>query len=461
MSESEWLLGHASIGKLLAKFAIPGIISMVVNALYNIVDQIFIGQGVGYLGNGATTVLFPMTSLSLAFFFLFGDGAASYISLKLGEGDKERASKGACAGIIGFVGLGILIMLIYLIFLSPFCRLFGASDAILPYAMDYGRIISIGIPFSALCVGGSSIIRADGNPRFNMIGLLTGCAINIVLDPIFIFVCGWGVKGAALATVLGEIANALLNVWYLATRLKSVNIYTSLFPKSFGYMFSVAQLGVASFINNCALVIGIAVRNNVLLQYGPDSIYGSDIPLAALGVTMKSFNIIFCIVMGLCVGAQPIFGYNYGAKNYDRVKKTFRLVIIISLIIGCAAFCIAQLFPMAIISIFGSESELYNEFGVMCLRIYLMMIPLLGINLAAGILFQALGYPAQSSIISLSKQIIFTIPPTIILPMFMGIVGVLWAGPVSDVLSAVIAIVLLMIYWKKMFSQDKADVLKQ
>ena len=451
--EKENILGTEKIGKLLAKFAIPGIISMVVNSLYNIVDQIFIGQGVGYLGNGATTVIFPMITFAMAFSLLFGDGSATFLSLKLGEKKDDEAARGTGAGIIGFVGIGIIITILYLIFLEPLCKLFGASEAILPYAKDYGRIITYGLPFCAVCAGGASIIRADGNPKFNMIGLFAGTIINVVLDPIFIFVFHWGVKGAAFATILGQFANAVLNIYYFSKKMRNVSLNRFVFRKSISYIPRVSKLGISSFITQMALVVAMATRNNVLVTYGAKSKYGSDIPVTTLGITMKTFTIIMSIVLGLSAGAQPIFGYNYGSGKYDRVKKTFKLVAVLSTIICTVAFFLAQFKPMAIISIFGSESDLYNEFAIKCMKIYLMLIPTVGIQIMSGIFFQALGYPVQASILSLSKQIIFQLPVTILLPVFMGVEGVLWAGPVSDVLAFTTMIVMFLIYWKKIFSK--------
>lgn len=451
--EKENILGTEKIGKLLAKFAIPGIISMVVNSLYNIVDQIFIGQGVGYLGNGATTVIFPMITFAMAFSLLFGDGSATFLSLKLGEKKEDEAARGTGAGIIGFVGIGIIITILYLIFLEPLCKLFGASEAILPYAKDYGRIITYGLPFCAVCAGGASIIRADGNPKFNMIGLFAGTIINVVLDPIFIFVFHWGVKGAAFATILGQFANAVLNIYYFSKKMRNVSLNRFVFRKSISYIPRVSKLGISSFITQMALVVAMATRNNVLVTYGAKSKYGSDIPVTTLGITMKTFTIIMSIVLGLSAGAQPIFGYNYGSGKYDRVKKTFKLVAVLSTIICTVAFFLAQFKPLAIISIFGSESDLYNEFAIKCMKIYLMLIPTVGIQIMSGIFFQALGYPLQASILSLSKQIIFQLPVTILLPVFMGVEGVLWAGPVSDVLAFTTMIVMFLIYWKKIFSK--------
>lgn len=453
--KSENILGTEKIGKLLTKFAVPGIISMVVNSLYNIIDQIFIGQGVGFLGNGATTVVFPLTTFATAFALLFGDGAASYMSLQLGKKNKKEASRGTAAGILGFVGIGIIIAIIYLIFLKPLCILFGGTEGILPYALKYGGIISIGLPFAAICAGGSSIIRADGNPGFNMIGLFTGTIINLVCDPLFIFVFHWGVEGAAWATVLGQAANAFLNIYYFAKKMRCVDLNKEVWKSCRPYILKVSKLGISSFVTQMSMVFAIAIRNNILVHYGAQSKYGSDIPLATLGITMKTFSIIMSIVIGLSAGAQPILGYNYGSENYARVKKTFKIVSIISTIICILAFLIAQFFPMSIIKIFGSESDLYNEFAVKCMRIYLGLIPLAGIQIFSGIFFQALGYPVQSSVLSLSKQIIFQIPFTVILPIFLGIEGVLWTGPVSDFLSFVLSAILLLAYWKKIFDEKK------
>ncbi|MBQ5384417.1 MAG: MATE family efflux transporter [Treponema sp.] len=452
------ILGQERVGKLLVKFAVPGIISMVVNAFYNIIDQYFISHGVNYLGNGATSVIFPMATLAMAFAMLFGDGAASFMSLKMGQGDYRKANMGAAAGIIGFIGSGIVIAAVYIIFIEQLCRIFGASDGILPYAKDYGLIISFGIPFSSICAGGASIIRADGSPRFNMIGLLTGCAINLILDPIFIFVCHWGVKGAGWATILGQAANAVLNVIYLTRMTKSIKLTRGIWKQSIGVLWSITKLGISSFVNQLALVVAIAVRNNVLVKYGSQSKYGPDIPVTTLGITMKTFSIIMCIVLGLCTGAQPILGFNYGAKRFDRVKKTFRLTVIISTVISIIGFLLAQLIPQQIIGIFGEESDLYNEFGVKCMKTYLMLVPLFGINIASGVFFQAIGYPVQSSVLSLSKQIIFQIPVTLILPLFLGLDGVLYTGPVSDLLTFILTIALILIYWKKIFNRNQPAI---
>lgn len=444
------ILGTEKIGKLLLKFSVPGIISMVINALYNIVDQIFIGQGVGYLGNGATNVIFPLTTFAMAFSLMVGDGTASFMSLMLGKKEDRKAARGTLAGLIFTVVSGIVIAVLFLIFLKPLCRVFGATDDIMPYALEYGGIIAIGLPFFAICSGYASIIRADGSPKYNMVGLLTGCVINLIGDPLFIFVFHWGVKGAALATILGQIANAVINLCYIA-RMKSVKIRKSDFKGSFSEVPQILKLGISSFISQMVLVVVMAVQNNYLRIYGAESEYGANVPISALGVTMKVFNILMVIVIGLASGAQPIWGYNYGARQYKRVQKTFKRVIIIGACVMTFAFVVFQFFPMSVVSIFGTEDEIYNKFAVKTLRIFLLLVPVSGFQLAAGIFFQSVGRPFQASLISLSKQILFSIPAIMILCPLVGVEGVLWSGPVSDLLAFVLTVALLAFSWKSIF----------
>ena len=452
MKEKVNILGTEKIGKLLAKFAIPGIISLVVNALYNIVDQIFIGRGVNYLGNGATNVVFPLTTFAMALALMVGDGTASFMSLMLGKKEEDKAAKGTCFGLIFTFVMGLVIAVIYLIFLKPLCLFFGATDAILPYALSYGGIISLGLPFCCICAGYASIIRADGSPKYNMVGLLAGCIINLIGDPLFIFVFHWGVAGAAWATIIGQIVNALINIAYIP-RFKSVKLSKKAVKGSFSCLPVVCKLGISSFISQMVLVVVMAVQNNAMHKYGAISEYGADIPISALGVTMKVFNILLVIIIGLASGAQPIWGYNYGARQYDRVKKTFNLVILISTAVMLVAFVLFQFFPMSIVSIFGTADEMYNQFAVKTLRIFLMLVPVAGFQLVAGIFFQAVGRPVQASFISLSKQIIYSIPALLILCPIIGVEGVLWSGPASDVLAFITTVLLLTLSWKKIFNE--------
>ena len=452
----ENILGTEKIGKLLRIFAVPGIISMIVNSIYNIVDQIFIGQGVGYLGNGATNVIFPMTMLALAFSSMIGNGAGSYMSLMLGRKQEKEAARGVAAGVVGLVGIGVVLMALYLIFMQPLCRLFGATDAILPYALAYGRIICLGLPLFCVAAGFSSLIRSDGSPRWNMVGLLAGCIINIILDPVFIFVFHMGVKGAALATIIGQLANAVLAVLYLP-RMKTVTLNRAVFSEWRSAFPSVVSLGTSSFISQFVLVIAIAVQNNVLVRYGALSEYGAEIPMTALGVTMKIFSILSAVLIGLASGAQPILGYNYGACKYDRVKTTFRYTMTLSIAAMCVAWVLFQLVPGPIVSIFGTDSALYTRFSIRCLKIFLLAIPLGAVQMMSSVFFQSVGKPMPASVISLSKQVFFMIPMTLILPRFLGVDGVLWAGCFSDVLAFGLCLLLYKRYWNTLFAAPAAE----
>lgn len=441
-------LGTEKIGKLIVSFAVPSIISLVVNALYNIVDQIFIGQGVGYLGNGATNVIMPLTVIVIALSLLVGDGAAAYLSLKLGQGDPKSAAAGVGNAITSSFIVGIVLCALFNIFLEPLCVLFGATKDNLPYAMDYGRIITFGILFSAIDSTMSGIIRADGSPKYSMAGLLVGCITNVILDPIFIFVFDWGVKGAALATIFGQIFNAVIYLAYIR-KFKSINLDKECFVPKLKLLMRVGSLGISSFITQIAIVLVMAVTNNVLVSYGANSVYGADIPLTTIGITMKVNQIITAVIIGLSTGAQPIFGYNYGSGQKDRVKQTYRIILASSTVILVIAFLIFQLMPMSIVRLFGSESELYNEFAVKCFKIFLLACPINGLQMVTGIFFQAIGKPTQATVLSLSRQILFLIPLTLLFPVFLGIEGALWAAPAADLLSFITALVMLKINWKK------------
>lgn len=441
-------LGRERVGKLILTFAVPSIISMVVNALYNIVDQIFIGQGVGYLGNGATNVIMPITVIVIALALLVGDGAAAYLSLKLGEGDAKSAAKGIGNAITATVVIGIMLCAVFQIFLEPLCILFGATEDILPYAMDYGHIICWGVLFAAIDSAMAGMIRADGNPRYSMAGLLIGCFTNIILDPIFIFVFHWGVKGAAWATILGQIFNAVFYLVYIP-KFKSIRLEKGSFRITGRVLGKISGLGISSFISQIATVFIMAVTNNILVSYGAKSVYGADIPLTTIGITMKVNQIVSAVILGLTTGAQPIFGYNYGSGQKDRVKQTYRTVLISATVILVLAFCVFQFAPMSIVRLFGSESELYNEFAVKCFKIFLLFIPINGLQMVTGIFFQAIGKPTQATVLSLTRQILFLLPATVLLPVVLGVEGALWAGPLADGLAFITALIMLKIYWKR------------
>jgi putative MATE family efflux protein len=453
MEKEENILGTEKIGKLILKFSIPCVISMLVNALYNIVDQIFIGQGVGMLGNGATNVVFPLTMIALAFSLMFGDGTSAYLSLKLGEKKKEEASKGVGNGIIISIIISVIFCAFTLIFLNPLLNLFGCTDALRKYATDYGRIIAIGLPFMMIGTTLNSIIRADGSPRYSMITMVTGAILNTILDPIFIFCFGWGVKGAASATIISQILTFILNLLYIR-RFKSISLKKDCFKLKLGIAKKIALLGISSFITQMSFVCVTAVINNLLGKYGAKTKYGSEIPITVVGIVMKVNQILNSVIVGITVGAQPIFGYNYGAKKYDRVKKTLKTVLCASITISTIAFILFQTIPDKIISIFGSGDSNYIEFACITFKVYLMLCICNGVQTPSSIFFQAIGKSTKSAILSLSRQIIILIPSMLILSSIFGLIGILSAGPVADGIAFIISTILLVIEIKHL-GKDK------
>lgn len=451
-------LGKEKIGKLLRTFAIPCIISLVVNALYNMVDQIFIGWGVSYLGNGATNVIFPITILCMAFSLMFGDGTSAYLSLKLGEKKKKEAGQGVCNGIILSIIVSTILAIIILSFLPQLVTLFGGTDNLRQFALDYGYIIGIGLPFVMIGTTLNSIIRADGSPKYAMISMVLGAILNIILDPIAIFVFDMGIKGAALATVISQFFTFAMNIIYIR-KFKSIEVTKEDFKPKLKIMKNVSILGISSFITQMAIVIVITTENTLYNLYAVDSKFGVDIPITVHGIVMKINMILTSIIIGIAAGSQPIIGYNYGAKNYDRVKKTLKMVLGISTIVSTVSFILFQTIPEILISIFGSGDELYNEFACLTFRIFLMLTVCNGIQIASGIFFQAVGKPAKSAFITLSRQILFFVPAGIILTKHIGVMGVLYAGPVADALAFIVAVILLIFEVKKLNkkSEQKED----
>lgn len=442
-------LGSDTIGKLLAVYAVPSVVSLVLNALYNMVDQIFIGRGVGYLANGATNVIFPLTQFAVAIGLLIGDGTASYMNLKLGAGDKESSDRGLVAGIIGLLLSGIVLFLIYNILLEPLCTLFGATEGTLGYAIDYGRIISLGIVFCVFASGTMSIVRANGNPQLAMIGMIVGCIINIIGDPVAIFVLDWGVEGAAWATILGQAANALIYAIYLY-RNKLSKLSTKIYKKCFSYIHRVSKLGISSFSTQLSVVLVIAIQNNLLVYYGAMSKYGENIPMTALGVTMKVFTVLQCAISGLMAGAQPIFSYNYGSSRYDRVRRTLSITLIASVALMAIATIWFQISPMSIIHIFGSENDLYNEFAVKCLRVFLSLLVFDAFQMVASSFLQSIGKPYSATLLVFLRQIIILIPAMLVLSRVYGVDGVLYAGPVAGFVVGIASIAMLVRERKRM-----------
>ena len=454
MEKEENILGTEKIGKLIRKFSIPSIISLVVNSLYNIIDQIFIGWGVGYLGNGATNVVFPITMICLAFALMLGDGTSAYLSLKLGEKKEKDAAKGVGNGITLAIIVSIAFCAIALIFLKQLLNLFGCTDALREYALKYGGVIAIGIPFMMIGTTLNSIIRADGSPKYSMATMIIGAVLNTILDPIFIFVFKMGVEGAAIATILSQFITFILNAIYIR-KFKSIKATKEIFKPKFEISKKITTLGISSFITQMSIVFVMATENNLLGKYGMESKFGSEIPITVLGIVMKISQILTSIIVGIAAGSQPIFGYNYGARKYGRVKDTLKYVLGISVVISTIAFILFQTIPDKLIAIFGSGDELYMEFACMAFRIYLLLTIFNGIQIPAGIFFQAIGKSTKSAILSLSRQILFLIPAMIVLGSVFGLRGVLFAGPFADGLAFVLSGTFLLLEIKKLKKGDK------
>ncbi len=431
------------IGRLIVKFAVPSVIALLVNSLYNIVDRIFIGWGVGYLGNGATNIVFPITIIALALSMMIGNGGAAYLSLKMGEGEVETAKKGVGNAVTLVTIVSILLAVIFLVWIDPILTLFGATDVLRPFALEYGFIIGAGLPFMMISAAINSMIRADGSPKYAMLSMVIGAIINVILDPVFIFVFQMGVKGAAIATIIGQVASFVVSVLYMP-HFKSVQLHKSSFAPCAKVSVNIVIFGLSSFITQFAITIVMALTNNLLAKYGAQSVYGAEIPLTATGIVMKVNQIMIAILLGIATGTQPIIGYNYGAKSYHRVKKALEISLIASEIVSVAAFLIFQFAPMSVVSLFGSEEGLYNEFAVKAFRIFLILCPLTGFQTIAAVYLQAVGKPVKSAILSLARQIIFFVPTALILPIFLGVEGVLWTGPVADGLAFLLSLAFLL-----------------
>lgn len=447
------------IGRLILKFAVPSVIALLVNSLYNIVDQIFIGWGVGYLGNGATNIVFPITIVALALAMMIGNGGAAFLSLKLGEGQVDTARKGVGNAVSLVVIVSIVLAAVFLLFINPILTLFGATDMLRPYALSYGRIIGMGRPFMMISGAINSMVRADGSPKFAMFSMVIGATLNVILDPVFIFVFHMGVEGAAIATVIGQVASFVVSIAYMP-RFKSVRLTKPAFRPSARTCGSIVTFGLSSFITQFAITIVMALTNNLLAVYGAASVYGAEIPPTATGIVMKVNQIMIAILLGIATGTQPIIGYNYGAKNFKRVKRALEISLIASEVVSILAFLIFQFAPMSVVILFGSEEGLYNEFAVKAFRIFLMLCPLTGFQTMAAVSLQAVGKPVKSAILSLARQIIFFVPAALILPQFFGVVGVLWTGPVADGLAFVLSLALLLYenhHLKKSHAAQLAD----
>ena len=450
-------LGTEPIGKLLRKFAVPSIISMVVMSLYNIVDQIFIGQTVGELGNAATNVAFPLTTLCIATSLTFGIGGASGFNLNLGAGDEKKAPYFIGNGVTMMLAIGLILTLITSVAMKPLLLFFGSTQNILPFAVEYTKIIAIGFPVAIISAGGAHLVRADGSPKFSMACNLVGAAINVVLDYLFVIVFDWGMSGAAAATIIGQFVAALMVVWYLL-HFKTIKLKKEHFAPRLNICARASHLGMAQGLNQLAIMLVQIVMNKTLTHYGALSVYGADIPLACTGIVMKVNQVYFSVCIGVAQGMQPIASFNRGAGKIDRVKKTYHLALICNTTISCIAFIVFQTLPRQIISLFGSGSPEYFRFAESFFRIFLFMTFLDGIQPITSTFCTVIGEPNKGTFLSLTRQVICFIPLMVLFPAIFsyfggaayGIEGVMYVAPVADFLAAVLSLVVIKKVFKKL-----------
>ncbi|MDO4615796.1 MAG: MATE family efflux transporter, partial [Lachnospiraceae bacterium] len=428
-------LGSAPLNKLIVKFAIPSIIAMLVTSLYNIVDQIFIGNYVGELGNAATNIAYPLSTLCAAISLLLGIGGAAAFNLHMGAGQTKRAGMYVGNSVLFAALSGVLIFVIAELFLEPMLLFFGSSASILPYAKEYTRITAVGFPFFILSIAGGHLIRADGKPMVSMICNLTGAVINTVLDALFVVGFGWGMTGAAAATVIGQAAAAMIVLYHIG-HYRTVKLTPADFVPKAEIIGTNANLGMSQGFNQVAMMVVQIVSNNSLKYYGAQSAYGVEIPIAIVGIVTKLTALYFSFCIGLSHAMQPIASFNYGAKNYRRTQEAFRKTRNAGTVVSILAFLLFQLFPRPIISIFGAGSELYYEFAVKYMRIYLFCVFLNNIQPLTSTFLSAIGKPKKGLFLSLTRQIIFLLPLILILPLFFGIDGMMYAGAIADFMAA-------------------------
>jgi putative MATE family efflux protein len=443
------------------KFSIPCIISLLTGALYNIVDQIFIANAdyLGSYGNAANTVVFPLTVVALAIAVMIGDGCCAFVSISLGRKDEKKAHKSVGGAILLTVASSLILTAIYLLFLSSIVTIFGGTvnERTFSLSKEYFFWIALGMPFFMFGQAMNPVIRSDGSPKFAMASTLAGAAANIILDPVFIFVFRWGMMGAAVATVIGQMITALFAVWYL-TRMKAVKLRRESFRLSPSLAREFLPLGVTSFLSQISLVVAMAAMNNMIHKYGAmDAVFGlsdyEQIPMAVFGIVMKFFQIVISIVIGMAAGCIPIVGYNTGAGRYDRAKELFTRLLIAEAAVGVIALLIVEFLPQNLLGIFGAanESVYYTEFGIKAFRVYLCMLPFACVNKAAFIYLQSLGKAWASAVLSMIREVVFGVGFALLLPLFWGLTGVLYSMPVSDILT-LIASVFVVFKTYRMFS---------
>ena len=455
MKPSENPLGSEPVSTLLRRFAVPSVIAMLVSALYNMVDQLFIGHSIGVLGNAATNVAFPLSMVCTSIGLLCGIGGAANFNLCMGRREPEHAKSYVGNAISMLAILGVILCVAVQLFLRPMMLLFGATPDVIDYACTYTRITSIGFPFLIVTIGGSNLIRADGSPKFSMLCNLVGAIVNTILDPLFIFVFHMGMAGAALATITGQILSFALVVSYLRG-FKTLPLSLSDLKPNMACWARIAALGATPAFNQVAMMVVQIVMNNTLTYYGSNSVYGSDIPLACAGIISKVNMLFFSFVIGISQGLQPIVSFNFGAQKYDRVKDAYKKAVFAATAISIVAFLCFQLFPRQIIGIFGSGSEEYLHFAERYFRIFLFFTFLNGIQPVSSNFFTSIGAPKKGIFLSLTRQIIFLLPLLLIFPYLFGIDGVMYTAPIADLAAASVSIVMVVLEFKIMAELQKA-----
>lgn len=455
MKPSENPLGSEPVSSLLRRFSIPSVIAMLVSALYNMVDQLFIGHSIGVLGNAATNVAFPLSMVCTSIGLLCGIGGAANFNLCMGRREPEHAKSYVGSAISMLAILGVILCVAVQLFLRPMMLLFGATPDVIDYACTYTRITSIGFPFLIVTIGGSNLIRADGSPKFSMLCNLVGAIVNTILDPLFIFVFHMGMAGAALATITGQILSFALVVFYLRG-FKTLPLSLSDLKPNMACWARIAALGATPAFNQVAMMVVQIVMNNTLTHYGSNSVYGSDIPLACAGIISKVNMLFFSFVIGISQGLQPIVSFNFGAQKYDRVKDAYKKAVFAATAISIVAFLCFQFFPRQIIGIFGSGSEEYLHFAERYFRIFLFFTFLNGIQPVSSNFFTSIGAPKKGIFLSLTRQIIFLLPLLLIFPYLFGIDGVMYTAPIADLAAASVSIVMVVREFKIMAELQKA-----
>ena len=465
MEHGNQFLGTERVDKLMRQYANPCIISLLVGALYNIVDQIFIANAsyLGSYGNAANTVVFPLTVVALAIAVMIGDGCCAFVSMALGRNEVKEAKRSVGNTVLLIVVCGLVLTALYLIFADGIIAMFGGTvnEETFRHAQEYFFYITLGIPFYMFGQAMNPIIRADGNPRFAMVSTLAGAIINIILDPIFIFAFRWGMMGAAVATVIGQVATAALAIWYLL-HMKNIKPETGDYALRGSVCGRMLTLGITSFLSQISLVAAMAAINNMLRKYGMlDPVFGQEqyaqIPMAVVGIVMKFFQIVISVVVGMAAGCIPIVGYNVGAENKSRVRELFTKLLLAEALVGVVALVLAEGFPHRLIAIFGAanESSYYTDFAIRAFRTYLCMMVLACVNKACFIFLQAVGKALASTLLSMFREVVFGVGFALLLPIFFGLDGVLYSMPLSDILTFIISVFIIVRTYRELHMEGE------